>query len=161
MTPLEQVQALRTAGEREAWRDAADRLAKAQPDDVAVRIEAAWACDSHGEEDDAIVHYDTAWRLGVPEAERRGFLVGYGSTLRNVGRVEEAVALLGEAVDAHPDYPPLKAFLALALHSAGHTRAALALALDAALDTDQGRLDGYAPALAGCRDALLAEAVGD
>jgi tetratricopeptide (TPR) repeat protein len=115
---------------------------------AAAEIAAAYACDRRGDERAAIRHYDRAWSLGVPDDERRHFLVGYGSTLRNVGRAEEAVAILGEAALADPDYAPLRAFLALALLSAGHPRAAVATLLGVALDTARdGALDGYQRAL--------------
>jgi tetratricopeptide (TPR) repeat protein len=111
-------------------------------------IAAAYACDRAGREREAIVHYDRAWALGVPEAERPGFLVGYGSTLRNVGRADDAVALLSEAVQHYPDQAALRAFLSLALFSAGHPRAALAAMLGVALDVARpGALGGYEPAL--------------
>ena len=67
---------------------------------VRARIAAAFAADRIGDERAAIVHYDAAWALGVPEDVRRRFLVGYGSTLRNVGRADDAVALLSEAADS-------------------------------------------------------------
>ena len=128
------------------------------PDDVAAQIAAAYACDRAGDERAAIRHYERAWALGVPEAERRGFLVGFGSTLRNVGRADDAVAILAAAVADDPDYAPLRAFLALALHAAGHPRAALATMLGVALDTMRpGALDGYERALTAYHQELLAD----
>ena len=127
---------------------------------VEEEIAAAYACDKDGRETDAIVHYERAWMLGVPEDKRRRFLVGFGSTLRNVGRADDAVAVLSDAVAAYPDYPALRAFLALALHSAGHPRAALAAMLGVALDVDPGgRFDGYERALVEYHQELLADAL--
>ncbi len=123
-------------------------------------IAAAYARDREGDEAGAIRHYDRAWALGVPDAKRKQFLVGYGSTLRNVGRADEAVAILGEAVQAYPDYPALQAFLALALHAAGHPRAALAAMLGLVLDVaPAGRLDGYERALGDYHRELLDQAL--
>jgi tetratricopeptide (TPR) repeat protein len=134
--------------------------ASAHPDDVAARIAAAYGCDRVGREEEAVRHYDAAWGLGVPDPQRRRFLVGYGSTLRNVGRIEESLALLGEAVAADPGYAPLKVFLALALASAGEPAAALATALDALLEVAAGApLDGYERAIASYQAELLARAV--
>ncbi len=107
--------------------------AGANPQDVNAAMAAAYACDRVGRERDAIVHYERAWHLGVPAAERPGFLVGFGSTLRNVGRAEDAVARLAEATIEYPDHAALRAFLALALHSAGQPALALATMLEAAL----------------------------
>lgn len=119
-------------------------------------IAAAYAHDRAGREREAIRHYERAWQLGVPADQRRKFLVGYGSTLRNVGRSEEAVALLAEAAAADPDYPAYTAFLALALMSAGHPGAALATMLGCALDAARpGVWDGYDRALGEYQKQLL------
>jgi tetratricopeptide (TPR) repeat protein len=158
---LEQVRALRADGETAAYLEAALELARRRPGDVDVRIEAAYACDRYGTEEEAVGHYDAAWRMGVPDDRRREFSIGYGSTLRNVGRSEEAVAILGEAVERYPDDPALEAFLALALFSEGHAAAALATMLDAvlALDRRAPALGGYERALGHYRDELLEAAV--
>ncbi len=130
------------------------------PSDVAARMAAAYACDRAGREVEAVIHYDAAWALGVPADARRRFLVGYGSTLRNVGRLDESVAVLGEGVAADPDYAPYKVFLGLALHSSGQHAAATATLLAAALDLDGGaRLDGFERAIAEYQKELLDRAL--
>jgi tetratricopeptide (TPR) repeat protein len=119
-------------------------------------IKAAYGHDAEGREHEAVKHYDNAHRLGVPEHLRRRFLVGYGSTLRNVGRAEEAIVLLAEAHDADPDYPAFTAFLALALISAGHPNAALATMIGCALDAvPKQEWDGYDRALGEYQKELL------
>ena len=131
-----------------------------RPDHVLARVAAAYACDRSGREDDAIRHYDAAWRLGVPGEHRRRFVVGYGSTLRGVGRLEESVAILGEAIAEDPGYPPFKAFLALSLHAMGERSAAIAAMLDALLEVaGGGSLDGYEAALADQQRELLDDAL--
>lgn len=123
--------------------------------DAKQHIAAAYALDRDGDERGAIKHYDAAWTLGVPADEEKKFLVGYGSTLRNVGRADHAVAILAAAVEKYPDYPALAAFLGLALADAGHPRAALATLLGVVLDLEGGRLDGYDRALAEYQRELL------
>ncbi|MCW2960727.1 MAG: lactoylglutathione lyase [Thermoleophilia bacterium] len=97
------------------------------------------ACDHdrHGRENDAVPRYERALTLGLVGEERRGAMLGLGSTLRNVGRVDDSVALLREAVQEFPDYPPLKVFLALSLNTQGRTGEALAVALDVAMLDEQ------------------------
>lgn len=107
--------------------------AASEPNDVLARIEAAYHCDAHRSEEEAIVHYDAAWKLGVPSEQRRGFLLGYGSTLKNVGRLQESEAVLREAIATHPDDAALPAFLALTLHAAGKSDLAIAELLDVLL----------------------------
>jgi len=130
------------------------------PDDVLARVAAAYACDRAEREAEAVAHYDAAWALGVPIELRRRFLVGYGSTLRQVGRLEESVAVLGDACGADPGYPAYKVFLALALFSSGERTASVATLLDAVLDVAGGSsLDGYERAIAEYQRQLLDQAL--
>jgi len=125
-------------------------------DDIATVLAAAYAHDRDGDERAAIRYYDEAYRRGVPASERRRFTVGYGSTLRNVGRADEAVAVLAQAIADDADYPAFAAFLALALADAGHPKAALAAMLGCALDAARpGAFDGFERALAEYHALLL------
>lgn len=156
MTP-DDVRALREAGRHEDHLAAAKQLVAERPSDVLAQIEAAYGHDRLGLEREAIRYYDEAHRLGVPGPLRRRFLVGYGSTLRNVGRHDDAVAVLGQAVADDPDYPAYGAFLALALLSAGHPKAAVAAMLGVTLEVARpGALDGYERALGEYHQELLA-----
>ena len=128
--------------------------AEEHPEDVEAQIAAAWASDSHRTEEDAIRFYDKAWALGIPDEQRKRFIVGYGSTLRNVGRQREAVELLTAAVGEFPGYAPHSAFLAPALHTDGQHDAAMAASLTALLQAGAAELDGYDRALTHYRNAL-------
>jgi tetratricopeptide (TPR) repeat protein len=119
-------------------------------------IDEAYRLDRQGDEHAAIRYYDEAYQLGVPAEKRRRFLVGYGSTLRNVKRVDDAVGILGRAIADDPEYPAYAAFLALALLDAGHPKAALAAMLGCVLDVAKpGVLDGYERALSEYHQELL------
>ena len=125
-------------------------------DKVDELIAQAYAHDREGDERGAVRFYDAAYELGVPEDKRKRFLVGYGSTLRNVGRIEESVAILAQAIEDYPDYPAFTAFLALSLLDAGHPKAALASMLGCALDASRpGVFDGYERALGEYHQELL------
>ncbi|MBA3398260.1 MAG: tetratricopeptide repeat protein [Deltaproteobacteria bacterium] len=150
------VRALREAGRHDEHLAAARVIVVETPDDVLAQIEAAYGHDRAGAERVAIRHYDLAYQLGVPTALRRRFLVGYASTLRNVGRADEAVALLAQAIADDPGYPAFAAFLALALADAGHPRAALAAMLGCAIDAARpNAFDGYERALGEYHRELL------
>ena len=90
--------------------------------------------DSAGREEQAIPLYEQALAAGVTGELRGRCLLQLGSSLRNVGRVEESVALLQDARREFPDFRPLRAFLALALHSAGRDPEALRELLEAIAD---------------------------
>jgi tetratricopeptide (TPR) repeat protein len=133
-----------------------DRMFTTMNDDVRELIARAYAYDRNGDEHAAIRCYDEANARGVPSDERRRFTIGYGSTLRNVGRADDAVAVLARAIADDPDYPAFAPFLALALADAGHPRAALATMLGCVLDiASPGTLGGYERALGEYHKALL------
>ncbi len=143
----------------EATHRQAVAAAAAHPDDVRAQAAAAYACDRLGREAEALRYYQRAFELGGPPDDRAGFSLGFGSTLRNVGRVDDAVAVLAEAVLAHPEHAALRAFLALALGSAGHHALALATMLDAGLATSPGAFALYRRALGEYQRALQEAAV--
>lgn len=136
------------------------KCALAAKNDVSLQLKAAYACDRFGSEEDAIVHYDHAWSLKseIPVGERAGFFVGYGSTLRNVGRLAESEKILSTAIGEFPNDRALKAFLALTQLDAGKSARAVATLLDALVTLADKAPDiaSYARALSHYRDELLA-----
>jgi hypothetical protein len=103
-------------------------LAAAAPHPALGAFELGGANDSGGREAEADVHYAdaTANDLGAVDPARAAQLVvQHASTLRNLGRTDEAIAMLRDA----PPHPTTGAaprvFLALALHSAGRHDEAL------------------------------------
>ncbi len=155
---FEHVRALRMARRNDEHLAAARSLVADEPENAEAQIEAAYAHDTAGSERAAITHYEHAHRLGVPASERRNFFVGFGSTLRNVGRADEAVAVLAQAIADDPEYAPFHAFLALALHAAGHPRAALAAMLGCALEVARpNAFDRYERSLNEYHRELLGE----
>ena len=97
-------------------------------------FEEAGRHDTEGRPAEAIPLYEQALAAGLGEDERPRALLQLGSSLRSVGRIDEAVALLHDARREYPGFRALRAFLALALHSAGRDRDALAELLDAIAD---------------------------
>src|SRR5262245_4811917 len=105
--------------------------------------------DSAGREEQAIPLYQQALAAGLAGELRARCLLQLGSSLRNVDRVDHAVALLQDARREFPDFRPLRAFLALALHSAGRDREALRELLETIADEGdyERSLRGYAAEL--------------
>jgi tetratricopeptide (TPR) repeat protein len=126
-------------------------------DQARAAYDRACACDREGLEAEAIPHYEEALRLGLDDGLVAGALLGLGSSLRNVGRAEDAVAVLTVACARFPDDAALPLFRALALASAGRCGEALGdtiLLAAARIDTPEVRrsrraLDEYAGELAG------------
>ena len=112
---------------------AIDALVAERPvDDPVAAFEAAGARDSAGLESEAEPLYRRALELGLPEPQRGQCVIQLASTLRNLGRVDEAIALLQDTFandDGHPLADSAAAFMALCLASKGDERQALAMAL--------------------------------
>lgn len=107
--------------------------AELPPGDPVGEYELASAHDSIGNEAEAADHYRRAFAAGLPEARRRQATIQYASTLRNLGRADESVALLTAEREAGSDEldDAVTAFLALALTDIGREREAAGLALGA------------------------------
>ncbi|ROS32651.1 tetratricopeptide repeat protein [Curtobacterium sp. PhB78] len=109
-------------------------LADAAPHPALGAFELGGANDSGGHEAEADVHYAAATAAGLADvdpARAAQMVVQHASTLRNLDRVDEVIAMLRDA----PEHPSTgaapKVFLALALHSAGRHDEALRVAIEA------------------------------
>jgi tetratricopeptide (TPR) repeat protein len=123
-------------------------LATMEADDAGalVPFEMAGVHDSLGLEDDAVPLYREALSAGLDASHAAQARIQLASTLRNLGRLDEALELL--AVPAEGDLEPArKAFLALALHTAGRPDEALREAIE-----------GIVPSLTRYRRSLAAYA---
>lgn len=102
--------------------------------DAAAVFEAACIRDSLGLEREAEPLYRRALQLGLDDYRHARAVIQLASTIRNLGQVDESVTLLSDWLAdnvGHPLAGAAKAFLALALTSAGRPVEAVALALDA------------------------------
>lgn len=108
-------------------------LAAQRPDDDAAALyERASAYDYAGQEALAEPLYRDALAAGLDADRRPRAVIQLASTLRNLGRPEESIALLVADRDAEDDLGDARtAFLALALMDAGRPADALRHALEA------------------------------
>jgi tetratricopeptide (TPR) repeat protein len=127
------------------------KLAEACPaSDGRGAFELASGFDSKGLEAAASAEYEHALELGLDEARHAQLAVQYGSTLRNQGRLDEAIAVLSAAPTHESTGSAPRVVLALALHSAGRKDEALRVAIEAqieALPQYQRSIRNYAVAL--------------
>jgi len=111
-----------------------EQLVAELPKDDAVGIfERAAAQDSTGHSDLAVPLYRQALALGLQGERRRRAVIQMASSLRNLGKPEESVALLTAERERSSDKldDAVSAFLALALVDVGREREAVSLALTA------------------------------
>jgi hypothetical protein len=100
-------------------------------------FERACALDSTGHSDLAVPLYQQALERGLtgePTGERRRrAVIQLSSSLRNIGRPQESVALLTDELEARSDHldDAVRAILALALTDVGRAREAVSIAVGA------------------------------
>lgn len=112
-------------------------VAERAPDDARALFEAAGARDYAGLENEAEPLYRRALEEQLDESLVPRAVIQLASTLRNLGKTDEAIALLEQQLHAHPSDEwtgPSAAFLALCLVSRGEDRHAAAVALAALAD---------------------------
>ncbi|WP_067244760.1 tetratricopeptide repeat protein [Microbacterium resistens] len=101
-------------------------------DDARAEFERAGARDSAGRPEEAVPLYRRALALGLDAEHRPQAVIQLASSLRNLGAVDEALALLTEEQERESDSPyrdAVAAFRALALASAGRPAEGLSVAL--------------------------------
>ncbi|WP_344265237.1 tetratricopeptide repeat protein [Streptomyces sodiiphilus] len=107
--------------------------AELPPDSGPALFERACAHDSTGDPERAVALYEQALAQGLTGERRRRAVIQLGSSLRNLGRAEESVALLTAELEQPSDDldDAVRAFLALALTDTGREREAVSVALTA------------------------------
>jgi len=112
-----------------------DTLAAERPADDAVALfERAGARDSAGVEDEAEQLYRRALELGLDDERRTRATIQLASTIRNLGKTAEALAMLEAEYEREPRGPlhdAAAAFYALALVSNAEPERAASVALQA------------------------------
>lgn len=133
-----------------------DELAAERPADDAVALfERAGARDSAGIEAEAEVLYRRALEIGLDDERRTRATIQLASTIRNLGKTEESLAMLQAEYEREPRGPlhdAAAAFYALALVSSGAPERAASVALQALaphLPRYTRSVTGYAREIAG------------
>ncbi len=135
--------------------EAGAALAAAHPADGRVAYEYAGTFDSAGRESEAVPLYRRALDLGLREPHRHRCQLQLASSLRNLGRLGEAMTLVDEVIARHPDSVGASMFRALVLHDAGRGAEALRdlMTLLATTSTDED-VARYRRALTAYAEAL-------
>ncbi|MBD8536071.1 tetratricopeptide repeat protein [Plantibacter sp. CFBP 13570] len=120
-----------------------------------VLYELGGAYDTAGDEARALDLYERAMESGLAGDIRRRCYLQYGSTLRNLDRIDESLDVFARARAEFPESVALGAFEALTLHAAGRSNAALSSLLELLAEhVDAAELTRYKPALRGNAEYL-------
>jgi tetratricopeptide (TPR) repeat protein len=106
-------------------------VAERPPDDAEAAFEAASVRDSIGREADAAVEYQRALDLGLGDPNRGRTFIQYASTLRNLGRYDEALELLDRLEPDNELADAASAVRALVLVNAGRAAEGAGVAIAA------------------------------
>jgi tetratricopeptide (TPR) repeat protein len=98
-------------------------------------LESAIRLREIGDYREAVPFYVKAVAGDLSDEERRGALLGLGSTYRALGEYPEAVEVLGQGVSEFPADRAMQTFLALALYNIGEHRQAVDLLLKHLVET--------------------------
>ena len=131
---MDRVFAARDREDMQPTIDAFQALLGEHPDDARLVYEVGGSYDTAGEEQIAVGYYTRALQLGLDDELRRRCLLQFASTLRNLDRVDESLAMFDRAIAEYPDSPSLKVFKALTLHASNRANSGFALLLTAIAD---------------------------
>ena len=131
-------------------------LLEQNPHNARVLYEIGGAYDTDGQESVALGFYEKAMEAGLDGDLRRRCYLQHGSTLRNVGRVDDSLAVFADAREEFPDSVAVGAFEALSLHAAGRVNTALASLLILLADhVDAEEINRYKAAMRGNAEYLV------
>jgi tetratricopeptide (TPR) repeat protein len=106
--------------------------------------------DFLGEEELAEPSYRKVYEMGwknLPFHEQGRFFIGFGSTLRNNGKIQDSINILEEGCRLFSEFPALKIFLALSFYSQSNYQRAAEILLTSSVDVSAIGLGGYERAI--------------
>ena len=124
------------------------KLDERHPNVAEINYQLAWTCDVLDRAADALPYYEKAVALGLPPNELSGALLGLGSTLRNLGKLDRSAEVLRSGKTQFPDNREFDIFLALTLYQQGKHAEAMQVVLNTLCDTtDDPGLTAYQRAI--------------
>lgn len=130
-------------------------LLRANPNDPTANYQMAWTYDSMDNESEAAPFYESAIANGLTGDERKGAMLGLGSTYRCLGEYQKSLKVFDEAIAEFPRDRSLKVFRALTLHNLDKTEEAIEQILIQLLETTSDQsIKSYSKALRFYSDKL-------
>lgn len=134
---LNEIKELRSAGRMDEAIGLARKLQEAHPSDATVSYQCASTYDRAGEEREAVAYYERALQQGLSGRERRGALLGLGSTYRNIGELERSRETFLKGLAEFDNGREFQVFLALTLFDLDECAEATQILLQNLAETTQ------------------------
>ena len=139
---------LRRAGEFDASRALLTTLLDNARYAPRAHLHIAWSYDQESKESAALPHYESALHGELETDDRFETLFGLASTLRSLGRYEDAIGYFERTIADYPERIEVKPFYAMCLYNLGQHKAATELLLDLlASTTDSAAIKRYQRAI--------------
>jgi tetratricopeptide (TPR) repeat protein len=110
-------------------------LLKFSPEDPTINYQMAWTCDFMGKESEAVPFYEKAILNGLSGDDRRGAMLGLGSTYRCLGEYQKSLKVFNQAIAEFTEDRSLMVFRALTLYNIGEFENSVSALLVQLLDT--------------------------
>ncbi|SDN09305.1 Tetratrico peptide repeat-containing protein [Psychrobacillus sp. OK028] len=111
------------------------QLVEKYPNNASIHYQCGWSFDVLGEETQAISFYETAIKLGLPNDELEGAIIGLGSTYRALGFYEKSKDVFLNGIELFPNNKAIQVFYAITLYNLSEHSNATELLLNILLET--------------------------
>ena len=126
---------LRSEGELEKSKLLFLELVHDHPMNAEINFQCGQTHDAMGLEEKALVFYERAIQIGLPDELLKDAYVCLGSTYKVLGYNQKSLDVLTKGQYLFPDYHPLKIFKSLTLYSLNEYSEAMEIILKTLLDT--------------------------
>lgn len=110
-------------------------LLKSNPEDPVINYQMAWTCDFMGKESEAVPFYEKAVATGLSGEDRKGAMLGLGSTYRCLGEYQKSLKIFDQAIKEFAEDRSLKVFRALTNYNLGKSEDSVCELLIQLVDT--------------------------
>jgi tetratricopeptide (TPR) repeat protein len=117
MVELQRAIAYRKSGNLEESKELLLQLVVIEPENAVILYQCAWTHDALGLEKEAVPFYTKALKNGLEGENRKGALLGLGSTYRTLGKYQLAMETLQKGIEEFPNSPEFHIFLAIVLYN--------------------------------------------
>ncbi|WP_212377090.1 tetratricopeptide repeat protein [Alkaliphilus sp. B6464] len=148
MKQLEIAIELRKEGKLQESNEILINLANAHPNDSIINYQCAWSFDALGLEKNAVLYYEKAISIGLPDKELRDAFLGLGSTYRVLGQYKKSKEVFEKGLAKFTQDRAIKVFYAMTLYNLNeYSRAMEILLYNLAQTSSDDNIKNYKKAI--------------